>query len=301
MKALIGIVCLLMLFGSIQAQKIYSDMTIAEKKLYDEHIIQGQPDPDKGPVYIRQGYILKYNKTYKIADWVAYHIIPDYLNTPKREKKYKYFKTDKSIEDAVMDKNYTGTGYARGHMAPYFAMGGDRDEDGVYSNLFDDDEDAYDDQTVFEANYMSNIAPQDQNALNGAGGPWYALETKIRKKFVDANDMELNVVVGGIFDDPDDYETMEGKYGGVGIAIPEWYFQVLIYQQEDGAYITAGFLFKHVKEKSELPYDDLVDYLVPVDSLEDMTGFDFLNELSDELQDRTESVDNREFWVGAGL
>lgn len=301
MNRLVFLFCLVIVFSSLRAQKLYDDMTLSEKKLYDEHIIKGQPDPEMGPVFVRQGYILRYNEQYRIPDWVAYHIIPDYLKTPKREKKYAKFRTDPDMSNPVLNKDYTGTGYARGHMAPYFAMGGDRDRDGVYSDLFDDSADPYDDLTVFQANYMSNIAPQDQNALNGAGGPWYALETTIRKKLVGKNHMELHVIVGGIIDDPDDYETMKGKYGDVGIAIPGQFFQVLIYKNEEGNYITAGFLFPHVKEPSDLPSEDLIDYLVPVDDIEKATGFDFLNQLSKTKQRQTESIDNKKFWMSMGF
>ena len=298
----IALFILTFLFAAyLQAQKVYSEMSAAEKKLYNEHIIKGQPDRSNGPVYVRHGYIMKYHEKYRIPEWVAYHIIPDYLNTPDRERKFKSFRTDPDMDNPVIDDYYTGTGYARGHMAPYFAMGGDRNKNGKYAELFDDSSDPYDEQTVFEANYMSNIAPQDQNAMNGAGGPWYALETKIRDKFVGENKMALNVVVGGIVDSSEQIRTMKGSYGDAGIAVPDWFFQVLIYKSKEGEYFTAGFLFRHVKDKNDLPYDELIDYLVPVDSLETLTGFDFLNKLTKSLQSKTESKDNKEFWVSKGL
>ena len=83
--------------------------------------------------------------------------------------------------------------------------------------------------------------------------------------------------------------------------LAEKYFQVLIYKDEHGKYITAGFLFPHVKKKSELPYQDLIEYIVPVDSIEQLTGLDFLNKLSKAKQKKTESVDNKDFWISMGF
>jgi DNA/RNA endonuclease G (NUC1) len=94
---------------------------------------------------------------------------------------------------------------------------------------------------------------------------------------------------------------MKSLMDPIGIAIPDYFFQVLIYENENNEYITAGFLFEHVTEPEELPYDGLIDYIVPVDSIEILTGFDFLNELSEFKQRETESVDNKDFWLEKGF
>ena len=276
-------------------QSFYDDLSLSDQKLYDEHIYKGQPD--QAEIFVRQGYVMKYNFTYRIPEWVAYHVVPEYLKTPKREKKYKRFRKDNDIQNAVVNSDYTGSGYSRGHMAPYFAMGGDRDKNGIRANLFDDSQDPYDDLTVFQANYMSNIAPQDQNALNGPGGPWYALETKIRVKLVPEL-KELHLVLGGIVSDSHNYPTLTNKKGKTDIAIPNQYYQVLIYfDDEKNEHVTAAFLFPHVKEKKDLPYDDLIKYLVPIDSVEMLTGLDFFPKLDDSEEDEIEQNDNKSFWI----
>ena len=43
------------------------------------------------------------------------------------------------------DGLFTSQGYARGHLAPYAMMGGDRDDDGQTA----EDDDAEDNQTIF--------------------------------------------------------------------------------------------------------------------------------------------------------
>lgn len=107
--------------------------------------------------------------------WVAYHVTPEYRDVPPREGQFETYRSDPDIDGEAGDDEYTGyfasRGYARGHLAPYATMGGDRDNDG---ELAEDDED--DAQTVLEANYMSNMSPQHQGAFNGVGGIWYELE-----------------------------------------------------------------------------------------------------------------------------
>jgi endonuclease G, mitochondrial len=279
-----------------QAQKTSNEFTAKERELYAEHIVQGQPDGSK-PVYVRQGYVVRYSEKYRIPEWTAYHVTPAYLKCPKREGRFRIFRKDPEIKNAVVTEDYTGSGYARGHMAPYFVMGGDRDRNGVFANAEIDAEDPYDDRTVFEANYMSNISPQDQDALNGPGGPWYALETAIRKKLVTKHKMDLHVYAGSIILDPDHYFVMHNKKGTTDIAIPDEFFQVIIYYDKDKArYITAAFLFPHKEDPEDLPFNELLDYLVTVDAVEKKTGLDFLNTLSKPEQQATESNPNFEFW-----
>jgi endonuclease G len=277
-------------------QKTYTGLTLSEKKLYEEHIVFGQPDNPDTPVYVRQGYVMKYNKKFRIPVWVAYHIVPDYLNTPPREGKFCKFTFDPELNNPVKNSDYVGTGFAKGHMAPYFAMGGDRDKDNMYADLNTRQSDNYDEMTVFQANYLSNIAPQNQITLNGPGGPWYALETVIRKTLVGKLGMELNLVVGGIISDTLHYKTLSNKKKDTGIAIPDKFFQVLLTKDENGEYITGGFLFPHVKTIQDLPYKDLIKYLVPVDSIEELSGLDFFNRLEKPIQVTIEKKDNMSFW-----
>src|SRR5690349_10587332 len=82
------------------SQKKPSTLSGSQKKLYQEHIVQGQPDGDK-PIYVRQGYVLRYNEALRIPDWVCYHIKPDYLNAPERERRFGSFKTDRQVSNPV--------------------------------------------------------------------------------------------------------------------------------------------------------------------------------------------------------
>jgi len=297
MKLLTGLIAILwIVIIEAHCQKTFSQMSAKEKKLYVEHVIEGQPDGTQ-PVYVRQGYVVNYSEKHRIPLWAAYHVKPAYLKGPKRERRFKIFRRDPDLSNPVTNEDYTGSGYARGHMAPFFVMGGDRDRNGVWSNAEIDTEDPYDDLTVLQANYMSNIAPQHQDALNGPGGPWYALETAIRKKLVTKHKMELNVFTGSIIHDPDNPYYMENRKGLTDIVVPDEFYQVLIYRDKStGKYITAAFLFPHKDDPTDLPSSELLDYLQTVDAIEKITGLDFLSGLSKTEQQATESKTNLAFW-----
>ncbi len=261
---------------------------------YKEHMYQWTTDTTD--TFIRQGYVVKYNFEYKIPTWAAYHLKEDYLRTPKRKGKYSSFKRDPDVNDGVVTSNYTGSGYSRGHMVPFFASGGDRDGDGELSDYFDDLKDPEDDLTVFQVNYMSNITPQDQDALNGSGGPWYSLETMIRTKLI-PDLKELHLVVGSVVSDTCNLNKLVNSKGETDIVIPDKFYQVIIYHDKIAKeYRTLALLFPHVREKSKLPYKNLIDYVVTVDALEAEVGLDFFNGLPDAVEDAVEKSDNLAFW-----
>ncbi len=53
-----------------------------------------------------------------------------------------------------------------------------------------------------------------------------------------------------------------------------------------------AFLFPHQRSK----HGDIEDFLVSVNTIESLTGLDFLNELDDEIENSVEAVDTWDFW-----
>ncbi len=104
-------------------------LTAEEQALVDHHVFAGTPSC--GDLHVRRGYILCYDAARRVPSWVAYKVEPDYLNTPPRKNRFKSFRVDPDIDNEAKDAEYVGLkdarGYARGHLAPYGVMGGDRD------------------------------------------------------------------------------------------------------------------------------------------------------------------------------
>ena len=124
-------------------------LTTDQKTLLEEHIFGGLPSTED--IHVRIGYVLSFNPKTKTPNRVAYHVKPDYLNTPKREGRFKTFRDDPDIDGEATNADYQGLfttrGYARGHLASYAVMGGDRDGDGKYAEHDEDDA-----LTVFQSN-----------------------------------------------------------------------------------------------------------------------------------------------------
>lgn len=245
------------------------------------------------PVLVRQGYLLSYDPVRRVPRWVAYKIEPDYLNTPERRGRLASFRIDRDISQPVTSDDYLGLeaarGFARGHLAPWKVMGGDRDGDGQYANFDATLNDIDDELTIRQANQMSNIAPQHDDEFNGPGGLWGKLERWIQDEIVDGEDKTVWVVAGTIFGPQD----MEHVGPNADIHVPPMFFKVMIEDTftEDEPRVLA-FLFPHQRGS----HGDMTDFLVTIDVIEAMTGLDFFSELNGIDEARIEDTDTCVFW-----
>jgi DNA/RNA endonuclease G (NUC1) len=193
-----------------------------------------------GYAVIHRGYAYSFDPEHLVPKWVAWRVTPEYLDTPKREGKWKEFRPEPYLppEQRIVTEDYTNSGYDRGHMAPYFISGGDRDGDGEDAEIenekglpVDDIDDAC---TVFEINYMSNITPQ-RGDLNSQSGTWYDLETELRKRAKAGESFQ--VLAGTLFlsDNPKKIGNGPRK-----ISVPDAFYQIV----DDGKKQTAYLFFQ---------------------------------------------------------
>ena len=260
-----------------------------------EHLFGGPPSP--GAILIRRGYVTEYDATRRVPRWAAWHAAPEYLMPPKRKGRWARFRTDPDVANPVRKSHYNGLfaafDLARGHIVPYFIAGGDRDGDGQDAEIETADnlpvEDIDDACTVFEVNYMSNIAPQLHGTFNGAGGLWYALETKVRKDIVGAG-RPIHIIAGSVFGDAPVRRVGPDK----DIHVPHMFYKILI--GEAGA---VAFLFTHearIGPKGCALDAALESCIVTVGDIEAVTGLDFFADLGDEAEALIEDTDGRAVW-----
>ena len=266
----------------------------------NEHIEYGFPTSQL--ILERNAYTVSYDKVKRIPNWVAYTIKPDFLNNPKRKSRFKSFKADPDISNPVVQKDYTHSGYARGHLAPWAISGGDRDGDGLYALLdkSNSQADVDEEKTIFEINYMSNIAPQNQRCFNGAGGVWYKLESYLQNKIVDNQQRTVSVYAGSIFYPNEPIETLGPESD---IAIPHAFYKLILEKQANGELTALPFLFPHYTEnldKKTCQFPDVKFYdrehLVTVDELEVATGLDFFGQLDDQEESVLEAASSLDVW-----
>jgi len=177
-------------------------------------------------------YTLDYSEFHRQAKWVSY-ILTDNFGKVKRKNNFR--KDPMVINNPVGPKDYSRTGYDRGHLAPA--------GDFTFSKL-----------AMSESFYMSNMSPQLPRFNRGI---WKKLESKVRiwvKKY-----KKLNIVVGGV---------LTGVNESInGITVPSLFFK-LIYDNKRKKSI--GFLMKNEGSKKDLKY-----FVVSVNEVEEITGIDF--------------------------
>jgi len=285
MRIFVGVLSLLMV-SLLYSPLVYSSHLLPDCSAH-VHVCCGTPGTDT--LLERQGYVIAYNADRRVPKWVAYKIEPDYRKTPQRKGKFKSFRKDPDVVNPVVDRNYTGLsaarGFARGHLAPYGVMGGDRDGDGLYAR----DDDEHDVLTVKESNYMSNVAPQHHTGFNGSGGLWFDLERWIQDDLVKEDGKTVWIFAGTIFGPG----TPEGVGPQNDIAVPPMFFKVMIEESfsVDQPHMLA-FLFPHQRVR----HGNIEDFLVSIDVLEGMTELDFFSQLDPIEQTELEDTDTWEYW-----
>ena len=282
-RAILPLVLMLITVDIFAAETDYTDYTEQQRKaLIQEHCYAGVPST--GKVWARTGYVMQFDQENNVTRWVGYHVIPAYLKTPKRKGRWNTYRNDPDFASEGSDLSYTNSGYARGHLAPYFISGGDRDEDGKFAVGDEDDE-----RTVYEVNYFTNLTPQNHAAFNGSGGVWYQLETYMRttlfskKKPQNALAEEVWVYAGTVISTGEEKTIGDGSSAKPKVRIPAAYFKILVIKLKDREEpVTLAFLFPHYTEKDEVKGLKFTEFLVPVDTIELLTGLDFFQGIENE-------------------
>ena len=113
----------------------------------------------QGQVIHRTGYTLAYDAKTRTPQWVAWELTKK--ETQGTEERSNDFQPDPDVKGAkVVTKDYSHSGYDRGHMAPAADM-------------------KWSKKAMMESFYMSNICPQDHN-LNTSD--WSELENRLEKE-----------------------------------------------------------------------------------------------------------------------
>ncbi len=130
--------------------------------------------------------------------------------------------------------------------------------------------------TVYEINYLSNIAPQYDDRFNGGRGLWYQLETRIRQDIVGTG-TPIHVISGTVFGNAP-IQTVGARL----IPIPHMDFQILI-----TPYGVVRLLFVHSPQIGAhgcALRATLEDWIVAMADIGAVSGLGFFAGASDELE-----------------
>src|SRR5690606_2447509 len=217
------------------------------------------PSSSTGALVYHNFYTLSYSEPHEQAEWVAYGLKREHLTQDDRKR--PFFIEDPKVATGSADwRNYRGSGYDRGHLCP----AGDR----RFSKVAHD-----------ETFYTSNISLQDK-AFNA--GIWNRLEQQVRRWC--RRHGTLIVVTGGIL------EAGLEQIGPEQVDVPRYFYKIVLRGQGDDMEALA---FLIPGRESQRP---LSDFLVPVDSLETLTGLDFFEKLPRAWQQGVESRAATSLW-----
>lgn len=199
------------------------------------------------------GYTVSYDADFKTPQWVAWTLTSN--KAQGNEPRYDKFQPDPMVRGAkAYPKDYTNSGYDRGHMAPAADM-------------------KWSHQAMVESFYMTNVCPQNRN-LNR--GDWKELEELERDWALRYG--TVSIAAGPIYNQG--RATL--RIGANKVAVPDAFFKVLLvgYPRSPKAY---GFVFKNEAGSRSLSY-----YQLTVDEVEALTGMDFFSQLPDKVENRIE-------------
>ncbi|WP_343613434.1 DNA/RNA non-specific endonuclease [Flavobacterium sp.] len=201
-----------------------------------------QPTSTTNQIVNHKYYTLSYNEKYEQAEWVAYELKKEYLKNGNYKR--PYFIEDPKVSTGSADwRNYKKSGYDKGHLCPAGDM--------------EFSEEAYNDTF-----YTSNISPQRHDFNSGI---WNRIEQKTRYWAGKYND--IYVVTGGVLKDSDK------KIGTEKVSVPKYFYKIVL-AKSGNEHKAIAFLVPN--EDSDKP---IYDFVVPIETIEKMTGIDFFPNL----------------------
>lgn len=234
-------------------------------------------------------YALEWDNTKRHANWVAFTF--DTTTSADVVKRTDLWAKDPKLpaEMQTGDSDHTNDGFDRGHLCA--------SEDRVYLKEANE-------QTF----YYSNISPQ-LNDFNG--GFWGKLEARVQtwgRSTTTGTYDKVYVTKGGTLNkllknfkgttvDGGTPTTDANGFTIHGLACPEYYFMAVLSQKDD-VFHAIAFLVPHKEGMTRNPSsDELKEYVVSVDKLEEETGIDFFCNLPDVLENEVEAAYNLNDWA----
>ncbi|OXA92874.1 DNA/RNA non-specific endonuclease [Flavobacterium hercynium] len=189
-----------------------------------------------------QYYTLSYNEEFEQAEWVAYELKKEYLKNGKYKRPF-FIEDPKVVTGSADWRNYKKSGYDKGHLCPAADMGFDEK---AYNDTF----------------YTSNVSPQRHDFNSGI---WNRIEQKTRYWADKHND--IYVVTGGVL------KNTDKKIGTENVAVPKYFYKIIVAKSGKEHKAIAFLVPNQDSDKS------LYDFVVPIETLESMTGIDFFPNL----------------------
>jgi endonuclease G len=185
------------------------------------------------------GFDLGYNEQYEQAAWVAYVLTRQEIESGTIGRTDNFRPDTNILTGSATLADYRGSGFDRGHLAPAGDM-------------------QWDPEAMSESFLLSNMSPQVP-AFNR--GIWKKLETEVRNWALEKD--SLYVITGPVLSPIDSF------IGENQVGVPPLYFKILVDLSPPDHSLIAFLL------PNSASTDSLMNFAISVDSLEQVTGYDF--------------------------
>ena len=207
-------------------------------------------------------YVLSYNRDKGTSNWVSWHLDTSWLGSTARQDDFRPDSTLPASWYHVLQTDYSGSGYDRGHMCP----SGDRTSS-VANN-----------SATF---LMTNMIPQ---APTNNQQTWAGLESYCRTLANAGN--ELYIISGG--------QGVSGFVANGNVSVPTNTWKVIMVlpsgTNDVSRVTTATRLIAVVMPNQNGISTNWRDFRVSVDYVENLTGFDFFSNVPDSIENVIEST-----------
>ena len=223
--------------------------------------LPGSPAPDDITVLSKKGFVVGYSPSLRHPVWVAYKVFPVRDLTPPPRP--TTFRPDPAAANSPQHKEYSKSGYDRGHMAPNLAIAT-----------------RYGKSAQEQSFLTSNVCPQ-RPSLNQ--GPWCDIEFRVSDLWPDCYG-DVWVITGAL-------SAPNGKRLASGVDIPTAFYQIVVAQKKGKirafAVCMPQTLWRSTPARTTL---------ISIDDLEKLTGFDFLADLPDNVENELEAAVPTRLW-----
>ena len=211
---------------------------------------------------LKPQYTLSYNRGRATANWVAWRLDSSWIGTTQRQDDFRPDTTLPAGWYQVLDTDYSGSGYQRGHMCP----SGDR-TNSVPNN-----------SATF---LMTNMVPQIEENNTG---PWEEFESYCRTLASQGNEVYI----------------FTGPAGNIGtiaqgrVTVPASTWKVVLVMpngSDDLSRVHKGTRAFGIIVPNQLPLDINApwrNFRVSVNTVENLTGYDFFNTIPKNTQELIE-------------
>ena len=252
----------------VDAQPKFKRNKSPEEGLNIERVIS--PEGISEQIIQHKGFTVSYNETLLIPNWVCWSLTSEEASAEAVSRTDEFLPDPAAKGRQADTRDYSNTGYDRGHMAPAADM-------------------KWDKEAMIESFYMTNICPQDRE-LNA--GIWLETEQKCRwwaKRYG-----TVWIACGPLF-----VRSEAKALGNSDVAVPDAFFKVMAMKvKEKGSaerWTCAAVVAPNVSLEG-----DITDYLFPVASVEALTGYTFFSDLPvspDELWALKTAVNEKDWQI----